>query len=262
MDQVKIGKFIADIRKEKNMTQRQLAEIVGVSDKAVSKWENGNGMPEMATLMPLCQVLEISVNELLSGEMLSHDDYSQRAEENIMHLIQEKEESKKDNKYKMFNAIVTLVLSLLAVVLAICMMFVMSVGFNTSFLYMIIDSPTFLVMFIVAVVAMSAARLWKAFFRAFGIIFARREYSICEVEESAVALRMVSNVLAATGVLSTITGMITIFNNIWSFEEQTWIGPSLSVAVIGIVYGALFYLIFLPIRSRLEVIAARLRGQS
>lgn len=262
MDQVKIGRFIADIRKEKNMTQRQLAEVVGVSDKAVSKWENGNGMPEMATLMPLCQVLEISVNELLSGEMLSHDDYSQRAEENIMHLIQEKEESKKENKQEVINAIATLVLTLFAVMVAVCLTFIMSVGFNTSFLYMIIDTPTFLVMLIVAVLALSAARLWKPFFRAFGIVFARREYSICEVEESAVALRMVGNVSAVTGLLTTIIGLITIFMNVWGIEEHTWVAPSLAVAAIGLVYGAAFYLIFLPIRSRLEAIAARLRGQS
>ena len=73
MDQVKIGRFIAELRKEKSLTQRELAELMGVSDRTVSKWECGNGMPEMSMLMPLCQALQINVNELLSGERLSDD---------------------------------------------------------------------------------------------------------------------------------------------------------------------------------------------
>ena len=98
MDQVKIGNFIADIRKEKRMTRKELAEAIGVSDKAISKWECGNGMPEMSMLLPLCQELQINVNELLSGERLSENSYSQKAEENIMNLMQEKEENNKQNR--------------------------------------------------------------------------------------------------------------------------------------------------------------------
>lgn len=71
MDQVKIGKFIATIRKENNITQKQLAEKLGVSDKAVSKWECGKSMPDNGLLLNLCKELNINVNELLSGERLS-----------------------------------------------------------------------------------------------------------------------------------------------------------------------------------------------
>ena len=65
MDQIKIGKFIASMRKEQSMTQRQLADVLNISDKTVSKWECGNGMPEVALMLPLCEVLRINVNELL-----------------------------------------------------------------------------------------------------------------------------------------------------------------------------------------------------
>ena len=82
MDQIKIGKFIAKERKQKKHTQKQLAEILGISDKTISKWECGNGFPEISLLMPLCQELDISVNELLSGERLSEVDYKKKAEEN------------------------------------------------------------------------------------------------------------------------------------------------------------------------------------
>ena len=95
MDQIKIGKFIAKKRKALSLTQRELAEKLHVSDKAISKWETGNGLPEVSLMMPLCEILEISVNELLSGEKLNEAKYHAKAEENIMNLMKEKEESKK-----------------------------------------------------------------------------------------------------------------------------------------------------------------------
>lgn len=95
MDQVKIGRFITEQRKQKNYTQRQLADILEISDKTASKWECGNGFPEVSLLLPLCKELEISVNELLSGERLSEVDYKQKAEENMVNFIQEKEANKK-----------------------------------------------------------------------------------------------------------------------------------------------------------------------
>ena len=95
MDQIKIGKFIAQQRKEQSMTQRQLADILGISDKTVSKWETGNGLPEVSLMMPLCDSLKINVNELLSGERLTDFNYKVKAEENIMDLVNERAESKK-----------------------------------------------------------------------------------------------------------------------------------------------------------------------
>ena len=95
MDQIRTGAFIQELRREKGLTQRELAEKLLVSDKTVSKWECGNGLPDVATMLPLCELLGISVNELLSGERLPDADYKQHAEENIMDLMQEKAESKR-----------------------------------------------------------------------------------------------------------------------------------------------------------------------
>ena len=71
MNQVKIGKFIAECRKNKNMTQAELAEKLNITDRAISKWETGKGMPDSSIMLDLCNELKISVNELLSGEMIS-----------------------------------------------------------------------------------------------------------------------------------------------------------------------------------------------
>lgn len=95
MDQIKTGAFIQQLRREKGLTQRELAEKLLVSDKTVSKWECGNGLPDVATMLPLCELLGISVNELLTGERVPDADYKKYAEENIMDLMQEKEESKR-----------------------------------------------------------------------------------------------------------------------------------------------------------------------
>ena len=95
MDQIKIGKFIAEERKAKNYTQRELADKLSISDKTISKWERGNGFPEVSLLLPLCNELDITVNELLSGERLQEMDYKKKAEENMVNLVREAQESKK-----------------------------------------------------------------------------------------------------------------------------------------------------------------------
>ncbi len=109
MDQQKIGKFIAQMRKEKSLTQRGLADTLCISDKTVSKWENGKGMPEVSLMMPLCEALDITANELLSGERLSQDDYIRKAEENIMTLVKEREESKKKIILSAIVAVITII---------------------------------------------------------------------------------------------------------------------------------------------------------
>ncbi|WP_442603618.1 methyltransferase domain-containing protein [Paenibacillus sp. KN14-4R] len=96
MNQVKIGRFIAKMRKQQNLTQCEFADTLGISDKTVSKWECGNGMPELSLMMPICEILQINLNELFSGEMLTDSDYKKKAEENIMKLIEEAEKMKKN----------------------------------------------------------------------------------------------------------------------------------------------------------------------
>ena len=92
MDQIKIGKFIASRRKEQGMTQAALAEKLGISDKAVSKWETGKSMPDSGIMLDLCEILEITVNELLSGEKIMTEVYDKRAEENLLEMKREVEE--------------------------------------------------------------------------------------------------------------------------------------------------------------------------
>lgn len=95
MDMVKIGTFIAKIRKEKGLTQQKLAEKLNVSDRAVSKWERGINLPDSSIMIHLCKILGISVNELLTGDYINDDNYINKAEENLLSL---KEKYQKSNK--------------------------------------------------------------------------------------------------------------------------------------------------------------------
>lgn len=89
MDQIKIGKFIATCRKEQGLTQAALAEKLGISDRAVSKWETGKSIPDSGNMLELCELLKINVNELLSGERIMAEKYDMRAEENLLALSKE-----------------------------------------------------------------------------------------------------------------------------------------------------------------------------
>lgn len=94
MDQIRIGAFIAQRRKARSLTQRQLAERLGISDKTVSKWERGRGLPEVSLMLPLCQALDITVNDLLSGEQVAQTDYQRKAEEHMIDLVRENQQNK------------------------------------------------------------------------------------------------------------------------------------------------------------------------
>ena len=95
MDQIKIGKFIAECRKKNNLTQMQLAEKLNITDRAISKWENGKSMPDSSIMLDLCKELKISVNELLSGEMVEMSNYNEKAEQNLLEMQKQKEASDK-----------------------------------------------------------------------------------------------------------------------------------------------------------------------
>ena len=93
MDQIKIGKFIAQRRKQANLTQLQLADKLGITDRAISKWETGKSLPDSSLMLDLCDILKITVNDLLSGEIVTMDHYNKELEKNLLEAVRQKEES-------------------------------------------------------------------------------------------------------------------------------------------------------------------------
>ena len=95
MNQIKIGRFIAECRKKAHLTQMQLAEKLGITDKAISKWERGVAMPDTSIMLELCNILCISVNELLSGERINMENSNQKNEQLLLDMAKELEKKNK-----------------------------------------------------------------------------------------------------------------------------------------------------------------------
>lgn len=118
MDNVKFGQFIAKLRKEKNMTQKQLAEKLHLTDKAISKWERGLSFPDIATLEPLSELFDVSITELLSGEQ--DDKKEVNIDEKVLEILKQVELQKRKKLKKM-------ILIGLAIILILCSLFFLSV---------------------------------------------------------------------------------------------------------------------------------------
>ena len=114
MNQEKIGKFIAECRRKKNMTQQELAEKLGVSDRTIGNWENGRNMPDLSLFKPLCDELDISLNDLMSGEVVKSKEYQEKLEENIINTI-----SYTNKKLENKNNIIGLLLIIFGVLISL-----------------------------------------------------------------------------------------------------------------------------------------------
>ena len=146
MDQIKIGKFIAQMRKDQGLTQRQLAELLSISDKTISKWECGKGLPEASLMLPLCEALHMTVNDLLTGEKVSPSEYQKNAEENMMGLLKENEENKKRMALSVICGVITII--------AVCALVVIAA-------FLPLPTPARIALLILAV-ATAVAGIWAA----------------------------------------------------------------------------------------------------
>lgn len=220
MNENKIGSFIQLCRKEKGMTQKDLAEQIGVSDKTISKWENGNSVPDTEILSSLCRSLDISVNELLSGEKLPVETYSQRAEENMMSLLKENEDNRKNS---MIQLIVGIVLGILTLILLLGI----TGGVGLHALVWFIDLPSLLGVLLIcaAVVLCSGVRGKKEVF--------------CVVQKAVIP----------AGIFMALTAGVVLLS---SLDDVTYLGPNLAVAILSMTYSVLIYLILIPVNKRLE----------
>ena len=122
MDQIKIGKFIQERRKEKRLTQSELAEKLDVTDRAVSKWENGNCIPDASNIQELCKILNITINDLFSGCVVDMRDNEKKLEENLLEMIKIKE--KRDKELLILEIFIGVIVS---IIMFLCIMIASSV---------------------------------------------------------------------------------------------------------------------------------------
>ena len=246
MDQVKIGKFIAQKRKEHNLTQRELAELLGVGDKAVSKWECGRGMPDNEIMLPLCSVLEINVNELLSGESLSVNNYSEKAEGIIMTLIEEKEVLKKGNRMRNILSVICVVLLIALLIVNIRMWISQAYGWATLF-----DLGALITDCAIVLTVLISTGTVRSFFRSFGLM--QREAAVDEMMESLQAVKLtITSFLLGGGFLTVLSMIVALVSTEGELTAR------MAVSLTNLLYGLLFVLILLPVKTKL---AAGLEGK-
>lgn len=140
MNQEKIGKFIATCRKNKKITQSELASKLGVTDRAISNWETGKNMPDLALFKPLCEILEITINELLSGEKLNSEKYQEKWEENMVNTIDYT--TKRLNNY---NQIISLIIIIFGLFIAISAIMIFPTESNWSSIYSVFGIMIFMI---------------------------------------------------------------------------------------------------------------------
>jgi len=249
MEQKKIGEFIAAQRKEKQMTQKQLGEALGISDKAISKWECGKGLPDISIMMPLCELLEINVNELLSGEHLTEDAYSRKAEENMMNLIQETENQKKENTRGNILRTVTWVMGNILILLMLIMTSASQANFPIAFY---LDMHSLIAMLFYLYLTLFFTGHTKDFKNAFSFLRRRKPESIEEAQKAIMALSLAMKSLITAG------GFCTLFFSIYllwlttnSMDLSTFTA-NMAVTLIPFLYGLIGAAILIPVKGRLE----------
>lgn len=247
MDQIKIGKFISEMRKEQNLTQKDLADALGISNKTISKWECGNGMPDYSIMENLCDVLKINVNELISGERLPSADYTKKAEENIMSLIQESNKIKQTTKFEF-------ILSTIAIIGFISGLLLMIFSFGGLAAFRnFLDVPILTILFIITLSILALSGLLKDFCKAFYYV-TKKEY-VTNIQNLKKALRATKTAVLTVniaGILCTIVSVIIILDvtspNTFTEYFPMWF----AVALLSVCYGLIFSLILLPVIVRLK----------
>lgn len=220
MTEKSIGEFIQELRKENGLTQKELASQIGISDKTISKWENGNSVPDTSMLLSLCKALDISVNELLSGNKLPPEQYSMKAEENIMDLLKDKEQNSKSN-------FISVIMGIVLGILALITIYITTIGSDTNHITEYIDVPSliFLILICAASVFVSGAK---------GTVN---------------VLTVIHKTLIPAGMFIFLFSLVAIMGIL---EDITHMGKSLCVASLAPMYALLAYLILIPVIERLK----------
>lgn len=215
-----IGKFIQELRKAQNMTQKELADIVGVSDKTISKWERGNSVPDTSILLLLCRTLDVSVNELLSCRRLLNEEYPSKAELNMVRLLEDKQE-------KEYRSILIRFVGVILAIASLVFWYLINFGEDSRMIKYFIDIPSLLYLLLIctAVVLLSG------------------------VKNTLETLKLIQRTLFPAGLVGFLVTLILIMVKTASLER---LGSNLAIAIVVLLYATLGYLILIPIISRVE----------
>jgi len=215
MNQGMIGKFLAEERKHAKYTQKQLADILNVSDKTISKWETGKSLPDLEMMSSLCQIFDISINELLSGERISTEELQFRTEKNLKELILENETNRKNNRRNIIIGLSVLALSLFMFVIFL-------LGTDFTKIIWFIDFPS---IFILVCVLTALSLISKSTL----------------TSES----NTVERCIFPVGVMMSIFNMITMLNS----TEDIYM-KNITICILPIFYSSVAYVVMQCLKNR------------
>lgn len=248
MDQIKIGKFIASRRKSLGLSQKQLAEKLGVTDKTISKWETGNRMPDASILRKLSLELQIDVNELLAGEQFlseefSSEEYVKKSESNLVNLVDVINEKEKQRKGRGIGTII----GILCIVLA----FIDLLGSSLRMggIADIFDFPTLLYLSGFKFLILSISGWFHDYLNAWRTCIRRTELPVKEMKLSMQALKYAGALSLALGSLMASIGLFSLFNYL---DAHTVVGAALAQIVLTFFYTSIAETIYMILLFRIK----------
>ena len=246
MDATKIGLFIAEKRKLKNLTQQDLADKLHLSNRTISKWECGKGIPDSAIMMELCEALDISVNELLLGENISNEEYKVKADKNIIALM-----NKPKNMYK--KIIVSVLGGLLSEIILVVFLLVCIYAnvMNGTNVYDFLDMPAALIVIGATGVLLLVTGLAKYFIMTFKIVFGiSDDTSIEETEKCIVSIKVVMLSAFLSGLALSLASLVGTLVNVTT-KNAGATNVAIAVCLLGFLYGVMICVIMIPLLGRL-----------
>lgn len=253
MDQMKIGKFIASMRKEQGLSQKQLAERIGVTDKTISKWETGNRLPDASILLKLSQELHIDVNELLAGEAFSSkefsaEEYVKKSESNLVGLVgklNEDEEKRKGRGIGTVTGIVCIALAFAGVLVS---------SLPMGGIVDILDLPTLCYLSGLKFLIITFSGRFHDYLNAWRLLAPGTELSGKEMESSMEAVKYAGALsLSVGGVIASI-GLFSLLNylNAGYLSDFTRSGPAFAQVVLTLFYTAIAKTVYVIVLYRVK----------
>ena len=234
MDQIKIGEFIAQKRKEQGLTQMQFAELVGVSNKTVSKWETGSRMPDVAIIQEVCDVLKISVNELLAGEEFAEKEFIQKTEDNIIGLVQELDEIKETKTSRWLGILCGILIIMINATFGRA--YQQSIFSDESFYFnfsMFLDGPILFYIFGMFFLMLGVTGAFTRYIAGYKCWLNIKNYNENEMNKIICTLEYANKLILLIGLFVMLVNIVAICMSIGHTEA---VGPFLAATVLSLIY--------------------------
>lgn len=227
MDQIKIGEFIARKRKEQELTQLRFAELVGVSNKTVSKWETGIRLPDVALLQTVCDILKITINELLAGEEISESEFIRKTEDNVIGLVQELDEIKQTKISRSMGVLCSVL------VVAGGMLLTMAHIAGRINMRLFFHLPTIFYMTAIFFLIMGVTGAFTRYIAGYGCWLKIRKYSAGEMDKIICTVEYAKKLIVLIALFVSLVNGVRILSD----PKQIWqSGPFMSGVILSFFY--------------------------